>query len=616
MYRGELDGGRIDSAHHDGSPLYMPEPPQEPGDTFTVLLRVPAAADVHAVVVRQVRDGEPTPVPARVDRRNQHEVWWRADLVAHNPTTSYRFLLDSPTPGDRWVTASGSTTADPGDDTDFRVSTHPAPPGWLADAITYQVFPDRYARSGLVDEPPPAWATPAQWSDPPTHAGRGTPRQLYGGDLHGVRQRLDHIQALGANLLYLTPVFPAESNHRYNATSFDRVDPILGGDAAYRALIDEAHARGMRIIGDLTTNHTGSGHDWFTSALADPASPEADFYYFTDEPPGYVGWLGHPTLPKLDLRSPELRARLTRGPDSVVGRWLRFGLDGWRIDVANMTGRFGSIDVNHEVAREMRATMAELSPDAYLVGEHFHDHRADLDGSTWHGVMNYSGFTAPMWSWLVDPGNTLEYWMGVPVARWPRLAGTDAAAAMRRYAGVPWAQRTANMSIIGSHDTPRIRTITADPRLVEVAAAAMLTHPGVPMIWAGDEIGLPGANGEAGRQPFPWDDPDRWDRRTLAVFTDLIALRQQHSELRHGGMRWVFCDADRMAWIRESPEGRMLVLIARAPGEVVRLGLAQLGLAEGVEARNLYGGARLRSGGGFVHAPGDGPTVQLWKLSG
>lgn len=616
MTQGSVAPGSLQQeAHHDGSPLYLPEVPEEHGDPFTVLLRTSRAADVRAVAVRQVIDGEPLAVPARVDRQDEHSLWWRADLVAHNPLTRYRFLLDAAR-GGRWLTAAGPTMHDPTDATDFQVSTHRPPPAWVTDAVAYQVFPDRFARSGLVDAPAPDWAEPADWTTAPVGRTTRGARQLFGGDLNGVRQHLDHIAALGCTLLYLTPVFPAGSSHRYDATSFDRIDPLLGGDAAYRALIDEAHARGMRVLGDLTTNHTGRGHDWFQAAQAEATSDEAGYYYFTQHPDGYVGWLGHQNLPKLDLRSPALVDRLVRRDDSVVARWLAFGLDGWRIDVANMTGRYRDVDVNHAIAREIRATLDRVAPEAYLAGEHFHDHREDLDGSTWHGAMNYSGFTAPMWSWLVDPANTLRSWMGMPVPAWPRLPGPQVLTTMRLFSAVPWPQRLASMTLIGSHDTPRIRTVTGDRRLVEVAVAMMVAHPGVPVVWAGDEIGLPGSTGEDGRWPFPWHDPGSWDRVTLGIFRDLIALRSAHPELRTGSMRWVHCDADRLCWMRESPEGRTLVLVARAPGEVVRLGPDLLGMSALPRVVNLYGGAELRASEGAVVAPGDGPTVQLWKVPG
>src|SRR5699024_1567863 len=133
------------------------------------------------------------------------------------------------------------------------------------------------------DRPVPDWAVPARWGDPPLHRGPRTPLQLYGGDLDGILAHLDHISGLGADTLYLTPAFPAASNHRYNASTFDRVDPLLGGDEAYRRLVDGVHQRRMRILGDLTSNHTGDTHEWFRRASRDHRSVEHSFYYFTGD---------------------------------------------------------------------------------------------------------------------------------------------------------------------------------------------------------------------------------------------------------------------------------------------------------------------------------------------
>ncbi len=615
-------GSLLGAPHHDGSPGYCPDPPQQHGDQFTVLLRTSAADPVRSVAVRQVIDGEPEFAPARIDRQDPTGTWWRADLSAHNTISHYRFLLDGGATGYRWLTAAGVVDADLPDAADFRVPIADAPPQWLEDAIVYQVFPDRFARSGRVREPTPPWAVAAAWDDPPEPGGRPSARQLYGGDLYGVVDHLDHIESVGANTLYLTPVFPADSSHRYNARSFDQVDPLLGGDAAYRALIDAAHARGMRILGDLTTNHTGSTHDWFAAGRADAATPEADFYLFDPPGPdpatprGYVGWLGHRTLPKLDHRSPELARRMLSGPQSIAARWLEFGLDGWRIDVANMTGRYQQTDLNHQVARMLRATMAESSGETYLVGEHFHDFLGDVDGTTWHGIMNYSGLARPIWTWLVRPDSPFGNWLGAPVAHWPQLPGPSVAATMRAFSAIPWAARQASLTMVSSHDTPRIATITDDPRLTEVAFAAMIAHPGVPMIWAGDEIGLEGATGEAGRVPFPWERPELWNRELMSVFGRLCAVRRDSAALRRGGLRWVHVDDDRMVWLREADEESVLVLLARAAGPSIRLAADLLGLAEGKHAQNMYGGATLRHVAGLAELPGDGPMVQMWRLPG
>jgi len=230
------------------------------------------------------------------------EAWWVADLDVHNPLTSYRFLLAEGRSHPRWLNGSGVHRRDVTDAHDFRVSTEHRLPDWVEDQVGYQVFPDRFERTA-TGLPTPDWATPADWDDPVVHRGRTTSTQLYGGTLDGVRERLDHLTDLGATLLYLTPVFEARSNHRYDAVSFDRVDPLLGGDAALSALLGAAHGAGLRVVGDLTTNHTGSAHDWFALARADEGNPEREFYLFEGDE--YASWLGHLHLPKLDHRSAE-----------------------------------------------------------------------------------------------------------------------------------------------------------------------------------------------------------------------------------------------------------------------------------------------------------------------
>lgn len=611
----------IDEAHHDGSPSYLPEPPRQLGDTFGVLLRVPRSEGATQVVVRQVHDAEHFPVKAVVDHEDEHAVWWRAELLAHNPVTRYRFLLDGGRRGYHWVGANGLSTHDVTDVGDFAVSTHQPPPDWVADAVCYQIFPDRFARSGRVTEPMPDWANEAAWDDVTLFRGPDVEAQVYGGDLYGVAEHLDHLASLGVDLLYLTPIFPARSNHRYNATTFDRVDPLLGGDEAFVELIQAAHQRGMRVLADFTANHTGDGHEWFRAAQADPDSPEASFYYFTDHPDGYVGWLNVATLPKLDYSGPLVWDRMVRGRESVVGRWLAppYSIDGWRIDVAHMTARYRDFDANQEVARAIRATMADLVADGgYLLAEHSHDFRDDLPGDGWHGTMNYSGFTKPLWTWLTGPDNPADNWFGLPLPGWPSLPGTSVLATMRDYLAVPWPQTCASMTMVGSHDSPRIATITGDAGLVEVGAGMMFTYPGVPMIWQGDEFGIEGELGEDGRRPMPWHREDTWQTSTLDAYRRLSALRRGSVALRRGGLRFVFADADRIVWLREHPQERLLVLAARAGGEPVHLPLSVLGVAPGTGLDNVYGGAAAvpaaadRPPG--VVLPGDGPTFQVWRL--
>ncbi len=600
--------------HHDGSALYVSDDGPELGAEFTVWLRVPRAEPASSVSVRQLRDGEPFFVAARLDpdRCDELDQWWRAELTAHNAVTSYRWLLAGGPVGWAWVNGQGRHLRDVPDAADFRVVAGPGGPAWARDAVVYQIFPDRFARSAAADDRPlPDWAVPARWDDPvDTRRGGHGSRQLFGGDLDGIVDHLDHLVELGVDVVYLTPFFPARSNHRYDAESFRAVDPLLGGEDALRRLVGAAHARGIRVLGDFTSNHTGVTHEWFVAARRDPAGPERSFYYFEGE--RYASWLGVPSLPKLNYASPELRRRVFDDPDGVVRRWLapEFGLDGWRVDVANMSGRYRGADHYHDVARATRQASTQARHDALVVAEHCHDVSTDLTGDGWHGAMNYMGFTRPLWTWLADPDDPPEF-LGQPVPV-PRLGGDAVAEVMRDFGSrIAWSLRTQSFNLVGSHDTSRVRTLVGpDARLVEVAAGLLLTMPGVPMITYGDEIGMPGRFGEDGRRPMPWDGAG-WDGRLLAAYRQLVALRRASPALRRGGLRWVYAADDVLVYLREAPGETALVHVARAAHQPVEL---EGRLLPGCESPLREHGASVAGQRDRLVLRADGPTVgvRVW----
>ena len=278
-----------------------------------------------------------------------------------------------------------------------------------------------------------------------------------------------------------------------------------------------------------------------------------------------------------------------------------------------MTGRLGADDFNAEVARAIRRVVAQENPDAYLVGEHFHDFLADLPGDGWQGIMNYAGFTKPLWTWLTDGGLPLDNWMGIPWPGWPRLPGWSVAQTMQEFSAVGWQHLSSSMTIVSSHDSPRLRTVTGDRRLAEVAVAAMFTYPGLPMIWSGDEIGLEGISGEGGRRPFPWHRPDAWDSATLRAYRQLAQLRHDHPVLRSGSLRWLYADADRLVYLRESGTENVLVYLSRASGSTISLPSAALGLQSGAELDSLYADTAARVANGFLRLPGDGPAARIYR---
>jgi alpha-glucosidase len=581
--------------HHDGSEAYVLDRPDELGGSATVRLRVPHGTQVDDVALRAVRDGEPRVVRAEVDEETETDTWYRATFTVDNPTTRYRWLLAGGSVGYAWVNGLGLIPYDPADADDFVLTTDPGGPEWHLGSVVYEIFPDRFATTGTVADAP-TWAVRRNWDEAPTGRGKETQFELYGGDLGGIEARLDHVEKLGANVLYLTPFFPAGTTHRYDASSFEHVDPLLGGDEALRSLVRAAHARGMRLVGDLTLNHSGAGHEWFAN--------ERDFYYFDETlPGGYASWLGVGSLPKLNWSSAVLRERM----QEIAGRWLDVGLDGWRIDVANMTGRHRDSDLAREAARAIRNV---LEPDHLLIAEHGHDFRDDLAGGGWHGTMNYAGFLRPTWEWL--RGDELHeeldrsFW-GTPVGL-PRLGGEAVSTTMRIFrAGVPWQSILHSWNLLDSHDTARFRTVAGSRQLQEVGIGVQMTMPGVPMVFAGDELGLEGSWGEDARRTMPWDTPESWDAELFAVYARLIALRRSSDALARGGIRYAHVSDDAIVFLRESPSERLLVLAARAPHESVRLAL------DARELEPLLGGEAVTVNG-IVELPGDGPAFHVWRV--
>jgi alpha-glucosidase len=542
--------------HHDGSELYV----LERGDRAVLRLRAPSGA-AKRVWLRYLEDGEPRVAEAVVDDESGGETWWRAEARSPNAQLRYRWLLDGGSLGQRWVNGIGLHPRDIQGADDFVLDRDPGAPDWHASSVVYEIFPDRFARGG-VDAPVPAGAFPRPGAARPGGRGPPTPYELFGGDLRGIEQHLDHIESLGANVLYLTPFFPARSTHRYDASSFATVDPLLGGDEALRSLLTAVHARGMHLVGDLTLNHCGAAHEWFVRALADEHAVERELFFFDgSSPDSYACWLGVASLPTLNWSSPRLRERM----DEVFGRWLGDGLDGWRIDVANMVGRRRLLDLNHEVARWAR----ERVRDGLLLAEHGHDYRPDLDGLGWQGVMNYTGFLRPVWWWLSGGAIHEDVFFRTPA---PTYSAADMVDVMRSYrAGVSWDAIVNSWTLLDSHDTARFRTVAGSRERHVAGIGLQMTTPGVPMVYAGDELGLEGDWGEDARRTMPWDRPETWDTELLEAYRQLIALRRRSGALARGGLRFLHVGDGAVAYLRETRDETLVCVASRGAAESIEL---------------------------------------------
>ena len=430
-------------------------------------------------------------------------------------------------------------------------------PDWVQDAIFYQIFPDRFACSQAVPKP----SNLQPWGAPPTPYG------FQGGDLIGIVEKLDYLTELGINAIYLNPIFQSASNHRYHTHDYYQVDPLLGGNEAFRQLLDAAHARDIRVVIDGVFNHASRGFFQFNHILECGAeSPYMDWFdvkdyplyaYDTSQEPNYGAWWNLHALPEFNTDNPDVRHFIL----DVARRWIEFGADGWRLDVP------AEID-DDSFWHEFRQVVKEANPKAYIVGEIWVN-EVDRTGERWlqgdqfDAIMNY-GFTAACIGFFVGEWLDRELVKGQghePIRTFDTEALADQIDVMLdRYA--PEIVRS-QLNLLDSHDTARFLTIARDDkRLLKLATLLQMTYPGAPSIYYGDEVGLRGGRDPDCRRAMPWD-PAQWDTELLDFFKKAIAIRRAHPALRRGEYVRLYASVPRnvYAFLRQTEEEQIVVVL-------------------------------------------------------
>ncbi len=396
-------------------------------------------------------------------------------------------------------------------------------PSWVGDAVFYQIFPDRFRRSGRVD----VGAKIEAWDAPPTVHG------YKGGDLWGVIDKLDYLSNLGITALWFNPIFQSASNHRYHTYDYFQVDPMLGGNEAFDALVAAAHDKGLRIILDGVFNHASRGFFQFND-IAEQQEKSAYVDWFNigefpidpfdeDTPATYDAWWGLHALPSFNTENEAVREFLW----SVGTHWIERGADGWRLDVPNEIQTEGFWD---EFRRRVRA----VNPEAYLTGEIWHE-ATDWVGADgpFDGVMNYP-LTNAMIAFGV--GNRINAEAIVDNNDYHVTPGLNAAEFADRIDHLTALygphERLGMLNLLDSHDTGRIMSMAdGESSLVIACLALLLTMPGAPCIYYGTEVGLEGGPDPDCRRGFPWDKADRINAVGIAT-RELIALRHAQPGLR------------------------------------------------------------------------------------
>ena len=530
-----------------------------PGENCKLNMYVPASVQASSVschLLQQDHTALKTVNLAKSGKRGPYEVFSGEFSFDSTGLYFYYFFVHDATGGFRLFKQGDDTNMEAGDL--WQVSCVPADfttPDWAKGAIIYQIFPDRFHKSGECDltgklEPYVVhnnWYEEVFWQ--PNEYGEVLNNDFYGGNFKGIQEKLPYLQSLGVGILYLNPIGKAFSSHRYDTSDYKTPDPMLGTTEDFKSLCDAVHKAGMKIVLDGVYSHTGSDSVYFNKkgtfdsvgAYQSPDSPYYSWYQFNHYPDGYNSWWGFDTLPTVNKMDPKFIEYIISAEDSVVAHWLGLGADGFRLDVVD--------ELPDEFVLMLKKRIREIKPDALLIGEVWEDasnktahgqrRRYFVDGEL-DSPMNYPFRTAIInFMRKIDDGRALKDTVMSIVENYPPQV------------------MACTMNLLGTHDTTRILTaliddfngdrhIKAQRRLTRTQwvtaldrlhAASLLqyTLPGCPALYYGDEAGMEGYGDPFCRRPFPWGR-EEWELQIH--YRRLGQLRQKYEALRYGDIRF------------------------------------------------------------------------------
>ena len=519
-----------------------------------------------------------------VDQQGAYDIF-RGSFSLEKPALYfYYFIITKPTGSFRLFKYGNDTNMEAGDF--WQLTCTPATfstPDWAKGAVIYQVFPDRFYRSGNCDltgklEPyvfHRAWDEEVFWQ--PTPEGVVLNNDFYGGNFRGITEKMDYIASLGTTILYLNPISKSFSSHRYDTGDYKTPDPMLGTVEDFRQMCRKAHEYGIKVILDGVYSHTGSNSLYFNKdktfdsigAYNSKESPYHSWYTFYQYPDSYNCWWNFDTLPTVKKLDPAFVEYIITGEDSVVAYWLRQGCDGFRLDVAD--------ELPNEFMDMLKKRIRQIRPDALLLGEVWEDasnkeaygvrRRYFVDG-TLDSVMNYPFRTAIM-KYLkgADDGRGLQDTVMTILENYPPQV-------------IP-----CNMNLLGTHDTPRILTALVDDfdgsrqemakrQLSEeqkklaydrlyLASVLQYTLPGSPSLYYADEVGMEGCKDPFNRRTYPWG---RENTTLLNHFQKLGQLKKLPA-LATGDTEFTCAEDGKLAFCRRADNMKIRIYINHASSQ-------------------------------------------------
>ena len=550
----------LDSVYSDGTEQFLSNPEPVYGEIVTIRIRVLADAPVDKVLLRWEPNGLEHAVLMRKDGCKSDLQYYAAELKMTENRMRYRFYIVS---GNHlwYYNQIGITTGTCDGNYDFTLLCDYRQPKWVKEAVFYQIFPERFCNGDPDNDVKDGEISidghssrHMNWTDTPLKYSEGFCMDFFGGDLDGIRQKIPYFKKLGVTALYLNPIFASPSVHKYDCIDYYHVDPHFGGDEALARLSSALHENGMRLVLDISINHTGTAHRWFNrdglyfdksvGAYNNPDSLERGYYFFQPGTDEYKGWDDLPTLPVLNYTSQSLRDVVYQSQDSVIRKWLKppYNIDGWRFDVADVFARNNEFQLSHEVWPELCKAIREENKDAYILAEDWGDCAPYLQGDEYDAPMNYFGCSRIVREFFGGKDLFFE--------RSPELTGiyfdVEAEQLKNRIIGflakMPYVMAQNQFNLLDSHDVPRMHHMEfMNPEKVRGSAVLMFLLPGAANIYYGDEADIDGWTDsiEGRRFPMPWNT-DFKGKESFKFYQTLCQLKKEHKALSHGGMKFVY----------------------------------------------------------------------------
>ncbi len=561
---------------------------------FSLLLPEGKRADTAVLRLHDDRDGSMRLFPMQAEEGGFTEVLSLAELLGEAEDGLFYYVYDVYYPTG-CVTYGGEAplrlypVGEDGRRQLLICRTGADAPDWLRGGVIYHIFVDRFCPSGRA-EPKPGTVMNPDWENGiPQYAekpGDDLPNnEFFGGDLFGIAGKMDYIASLGVNCLYLSPVFEAASNHKYDTGDYSRIDPMFGGEEGLDALLASAEKRGIRVIFDGVFNHTGSDSLYFNKngrypslgAYQSKDSPYYPWYNFSDFPDGYESWWGMPTLPRVRCDHPSYREYIL-GEEGIVAKWTKRGVSGWRLDVVD--------ELSDGFLDELNSRLQKTAPETLIFGEVWEDATSKiaygrrcryLRGGQLHSVMNYPIREAVIA--YIRAGDA-ERFRGTVTGIYRRYPAFAANLLMNHLS----THDTARILTVLSGDSPEgftnrelaVKRLTKEQRekgvqLLLMAYALISALPGVPCIFYGDEAGIEGYGDPFCRRPFPWG---REDPVLLAGFRKIGALHRKESVFRDGALRLVSVTPEKLLLVRENGKDGAVLLAVNRPEKELRVHLS------------------------------------------